>query len=79
VVDQIRSDLGHTPGITGGTDTASLTGKSDQKVVTTFRTPGACEPIGQYAAFQIAAKLPLDIGRYGIILPTLTRQAQVGL
>jgi hypothetical protein len=79
MIDPMRSGLGHAPGIAGGTDTPSLAGKGHQKVVSTLGTAGAGKSMGQDAAFEVAAKFPFDVGRHGIVVPALARQAQVGL
>ena len=44
-----------------------------------FGTARASKAVGQDAALQVVAELPLDIGRDGVILPAIIRQAQVGL
>ncbi len=40
---------------------------------------GTSKSMGQDAALQIATELPLEVGRHRIVVPALSRQAQVGL
>ena len=54
--------------------------KSDQEIVSTLPAPGAGEAVGQDAAFQIAAKLPLHILRHAVPIGVpLAGERQVGL
>jgi len=56
----------------------AFAGKGDQEIVSAIPAAGAGEAVGEDAAFQIAAELPLHVLRHAVALPLLG-QRQVGL
>jgi hypothetical protein len=49
-------------GIAGRVHATTLAGVSDQEIMLTIVTVGTSETVGEDAAFEIAAKHPLDMG-----------------
>ena len=62
----------HSPSITSGTDTAAFARPGDEKIVTALGASSAGKAMRENPAFEIAAELPLDMGRTGSALPTVT-------
>jgi len=80
LVHQMRRHLSHAPGVARGTQRAALARKRDQKIVSALPAPGAGEAVGEDAAFEAAAKLPLHVLRHAaaIVVP-LAGERQVSL
>jgi hypothetical protein len=80
VIGAVRSGLDHTPGIARGAHAAPLARVRDQELVLILVTEGACEPVGEDPAFEVAAKFPLHIRghRFGVEVP-LAGEREIGL
>jgi hypothetical protein len=79
-VDQMGSRLGHAPRVAGRTYPAAFARKRDQKIVSAVLASSAGEAVGQNAAFEVAAKLPLHVPRH--VVPVglpVAGERQVGL
>lgn len=63
MIDQTCLCFGHPPGFARGTHAATLAGVGDQEIVLALVAVSSGETVGENAAFEIAAKCPLDIGR----------------
>ena len=72
MIHQVRGRLGHAPGAARGTDPAALAGEGDQKVMPAARAARPGEAVGQNAAGQVLAELPLDVGGDGIAVRLAT-------
>ena len=66
LVDQMGGRLGHAPRVAGGTHAAAFAGKRDQEIVPALPAAGTGEAVGQNAAFEVAAKLPLHVLRHAV-------------
>jgi len=62
VVAQVGRGFRHAASGAGWANTPAFARKGDQKIMTTVVAAGAGEAMGQYAAFQVAPELPLDLG-----------------
>jgi len=79
MVDEMGRALGHAPGIAGGTDGAALTGEGEEEIMSALPTARPGETVGQNAALQIMAQLPLGVGRDALVLPVVLRAGKEGL
>src|SRR5512143_306256 len=70
--------LDHAPGVAGRTHAPALARVGDQEVVPALATPGAGETLGKDAAFEVAAKFALDVGRHRTARRTVTREFEPG-
>jgi len=71
MINQVRGRLGHAPGVAGRAKGAPLTGEGYQEVVAALGTSGACEPVGEDAALQVAAEFPLHVCRHPLAIPVV--------
>ena len=69
LVHQMRRHLGHAPCVARGAHHAPFARKRDQEITSALPAPSPGEAVGQDAAFQMAAKLPLHILRHAVALP----------
>ena len=72
VIHEVRGRLGHAPGAAGGADPAALAREGDQEVMPAVRAAHPGEAVGQNAAGQVLAELPLDVGGNGIAVRLAT-------
>ena len=80
LVDQMGSRLGHAPRVAGRAYPAAFARKRDQKIVSALLAPSAGEAVGQNAAFEVAAKLPLHVPRHAVPIGVpVAGERQVGL
>jgi hypothetical protein len=72
--------LHHPPGIARGANAAPLPRECDQEVVLTRLTEGAGKTLGEKAAFEVTAELPLYVRRQpsGVDV-TLAGKREIGL
>ena len=63
VIDQVRRGFRHAPRIAGWTHATTFTGVGDQEIVLTLVAVSSGEAVGEDAAFEIATKGALDMGR----------------
>jgi hypothetical protein len=54
-------------------------GEGHQEVMTALWAARPSNAMGQYAAFEVSTKLPLDVSRNGIVIPAFGRETQIGL
>ena len=72
MIHPMRGGLGHAPGAAGGADPAALAREGDQEVMPAVRAAHPGEAVGQNAAGQVLAELPLDVGGNGIAVRLAT-------
>ena len=67
LVDQARRRSGHAPAAAGGAEPPLLAGKGNGPARPAVLTPGAHEPVGQNAAFEVGPHLLLDLERQSVL------------
>jgi len=80
LIDQMRGRLDHAPCVAGRTYRAAFARKGNQKIVPARPAAGPGEAVGQNAALEVAAELPLHVRRHAVpISVPLAAERQVGL
>ena len=76
----MRGRLDHAPGVARGAYRAAFARKGNQKIVPARPAPGTGEAVGQNAAFEVAAQLPLHVRRHAVPIGVpLAGEPQAGL
>ena len=78
VVGQMAGGFDHAPGVTGGTESATLARIRDEKIVAALGAAGAGKAVGEDAAFEVAAEFPFDMGRRRSALPGIAGAFEPG-
>ena len=63
-IGQMRCGLYHAPRVARGAHAAPLAGERDQEIVAALPAPGPGKAMGEDAAFQVTAGLPLHVFRH---------------
>ena len=66
LVSQMRGSFCHAPRVARWAHATALAGKGNQEIVPALPAAGAGEAVGQDAAPQVAAKLPLHVLRHAV-------------
>ena len=76
----VRAGQPTAAGWAGAPKRWTFTGKGDQKILSALPAPSAGEAVGENAAFQVAAKLPLHVSRHAAAFAVLCAgERQIGL
>jgi hypothetical protein len=78
VLGQMGGGLDHAPRVAGRTHPPALTRVGYRQVVTALATAGTGKAVGENAAFEVAAKFALDVGRHRSARRTVTREFEPG-
>ena len=80
VIGEMRRRRHHAPGVARRANAAPLAGERDQEVVPALAAAGAGEAVGEDAAVEIAAELPLHVRRHRpVVVMTVAALGEPGL
>jgi len=78
VVGQVRSGLGHAPGVARWADATALAGESDKVVVATVIAANPCKAVGEDAALQVFAECLLYVRSRRVVVALAVKLACAG-
>jgi hypothetical protein len=79
MVDQMGSRFYHPARVARGANTAAFSREGDENIMTALIATRPGKAVGEDAAFEIAAKLALGVGRHGLLFPVVLTERTKGL